>query len=74
MYTPKQVKAIEKLNCTAVYFLGKRDVWLSKYTTALEQTTVGDIQGKNAGDHKFAKLMALRMFSDDNNKLFQLNM
>lgn len=74
MYTQKQLKAIDSLTCTAAYFLGKRDVWLSKYINALKQTTVGEVLGKNEADSHYMELMSYRIFSDTNNKLFQMSM
>lgn len=74
MYTKQQLKAINNLTCTAAYFLGKRDVWLSRYTAYLKHTTVGDIIGKNATDNHFLHLMMCRYFSDDNDVLFQRSM
>ena len=74
MYTQQQLKAIDSLTCTAAYFLGKRDVWLSKYKEALKHTTVGDIIGKNAADSNFLNLMMCRSFCDTNAALFQHNM
>lgn len=70
-YTQKQLKAIESLTCTAAYFLGKRDVWLSRYSAYLMHTTVGEIIGKNATDKHFLNLMMCRSFSDTNDVLFQ---
>lgn len=73
-YTPQQLKAIDSLTCTAAYFLGKRDVWQSRYVAYLKHTTVGDIIGKNAADKNFLNLMMCRYFCDDNGQLFQRSM
>lgn len=74
MYTKQQLKAIDSLTCTAAYFLGKRDVWQSRYINHLKHTTVGDIIGKTIADRKFSDLLMCRSFCDTNANLFQHNM